>query len=92
MKNNNVSSINIDTVKNNSHKFSSQKLCEMIACSRYFGLDSKIPLICMEELSNRRIKGDSFMFEEIIEKCYNELPPLNLDSPDLRTVLKGIIK
>lgn len=90
MKNN--TSLNINSIKNNAHKYSSQKLCEMIACARYFDMDQNIPLICMKELSNRRINGDSFIFEEVIEKCFNELPPLNLDVPDLRTMLKGIIK
>lgn len=84
--------IDITSVKKNVNKFTSQKLCEMIACVRYFGMNVDLSVICMEELANRRLAGDTFSFEEVINKCYTELPPLNLDSPDLRTVLKGIIK
>jgi hypothetical protein len=89
---NKPTSIDIGSVKKNANKFSSQKLCEMIACVRYFGMNTDLSVICMEELASRRLAGDLFAFEEVINKCYNELPPLNLDSPDLRTVLKGIIK
>lgn len=85
-------SLDIDLVKKNIPIYSSQKLCEMIACARYFGMNNEISLYCMEELSKRRLGGESFMFEEIIEKCFQELPPLNLETPDLRTILKGVIK
>ena len=89
---NKPTTIDTGSVKKNVNKFSSQKLCEMIACVRYFGMNTDLSVICMEELAARRLAGDTFSFEEVISKCYNELPPLNLDSPDLRTVLKGIIK
>ncbi len=84
--------IDPNTIKQNITKYSSQKLCEMIACARYFKMDNSLLSICMEELSKRRVAGDSLLFEDIITKCYNELPPLHLEAPDLRTVLKGIVK
>jgi len=84
--------IDQNIIKQNITKYSSHKLCEMIACVRYFKMDNNLLSICMEELSNRRIAGDPFSFEEFIMKCYNELPPLHLETPDLRSVLQGIVK
>jgi hypothetical protein len=84
-------SLDLETVKTNVPKFSSQKLCEMIICDRYFGLGKNISSICMEELSKRRIAGDKFDFESHIDSAGKELPPLVFDMPDLRTVLNQAV-
>lgn len=85
-------SLDLDTVKKNVPKFSSQKLCEMIVCDRYFGLGKKVSGICMEELAQRRLAGDKFDFETSIEEASKELPPLVFDMPDLRTILNQAVK
>jgi hypothetical protein len=82
----------LDLIKSNIFKYSSQKLCEMVVCDRYFGLEQKISVICMEELARRRIAGDIFDFEDVIDKSYKELPVLNFEMPDLRTVLGQALK
>lgn len=85
-------SLNIDIIKNNIPKYSSQKLCEMIVCDRYFGLNQQISIACMEELGKRRINGDNLDFENYIDKTQRELPQLNFDMPDLRAILGQAIK
>jgi hypothetical protein len=83
--------LDLDKVKENLPKFSSEKICEMIVCDRYFGLEQKISSICMEELSKRRLAGDNFDFESYIEKVHGELPELDLSVSDIRTVLQKAI-
>jgi hypothetical protein len=83
--------LDINEIKQNLHNYSSQKLCEMVVCDRYFGSFKEIGIICMEELANRRIAGDSFLFEQCIEDSFNELPVLNLNLiPDLGDILRKI--
>lgn len=84
--------INIDLIKQNVPSYSNEKLCEMIVCDRYFGMGKEISLICMEELGKRRATGDTFDFEEYIDKSYKELPELNFEMPDLRSILNQAIK
>lgn len=79
--------LDLDQVKANLPTYSNEKLCEMIVCDRYFGFGKKIDIMCMEELAKRRIAGDTFNFESYIEKQYNELPVLDLKTPDLREIL-----
>jgi hypothetical protein len=45
----------------------------------------------MEELSKRRLAGDTFHFESYIDKVYNELPVLDFSIPDIRSVLQQAI-
>ena len=83
--------LDIEKIKENIPKYTNEKLCEMIVCDRYFGFEQKIANICMEELSNRRLAGDTFEFEKYIDKVYNELPVLNFAMPDIRSVLQQAI-
>lgn len=85
-------SLDLNLVKSNIPKFSSQKLCEMIVCDRYFGFNEQISVLCMEELSKRRLNGDKFLFEDYIDQASKELPPLEFKVPDLRSVLNQAIK
>ncbi len=84
--------LNMDIVKNNVPQYSTEKLCDMIVCDRYFGFEQKISVVCMEELAKRRASGDSFDFESYIDKAYSELPVLNFETPDLRAVLGQALK
>ena len=71
--------------------FNSEKLCQIIVCNRYFNFNQELAILCMEELSNRRLNGDNFEFELYIDNSLKELPPLNFSFPDLRTVLNQFI-
>ena len=57
--------------------YSTQKLCNMIVCDRYLGLNKEIRIGCMEELAKRRLAGDSFLYEEYIEKTLTDLPKID---------------
>ena len=83
--------LDIEQIKANLPQYSNEKLCEMIVCDRYFGFGQKIDILCMEELARRRQAGDTFAFEEYIDKSYKELPVLNFANPDLRDVLTQAI-
>lgn len=83
--------LNFDKIKENLAQYDNEKLCDMIVCDRYFGFEKKISSICMEELSKRRLAGDTFIFEDYIEKSFNELPTIDLSMPDLQTVLNQAI-
>ena len=71
--------------------YTSQKICSMIVCDRYFGIDENLAIACMEELGNRRLQGDEFDFEGYIDEKLNELPKLDFSVPDLRSVLGRMI-
>lgn len=81
----------LEKIKENIPQYSNEKLCEMIVGVRYFNLEKKVSVICMEELSKRRLAGDQFDFESYIEKEYNSLPVLDFSIPDIRSVLKQAI-
>lgn len=78
--------LDIESIKTKIPSFSSEKLCNMIVCHRYLSVSSEISLFCMEELAHRRINGDSYPFEEIINSNFNKLPKLNTNM-DLSTIL-----
>lgn len=84
--------LDIEKIKANISEYDSQKLCDMIVCDRYFGLEEKISVVCMEELSKRRIAGDAFDFETHIDKSIKALPSLKFVMPDFRTMLAGIAR
>lgn len=84
------SQLNIDLVKKNLNSYSSNKLCEIIVCDRYFGCYKEIAIICMEELARRRLAGDDYAFEDYIQKSFNELPKLDFSIPDLGDVLRQV--
>lgn len=84
--------LDLDKVRVNIPNYSSEKLCEMIVCDRYFSISPEITVMCMEQLAARRMAGDSFAFEAYIEEAYSRLPPLNFNMPDLRTILSKLTK
>lgn len=82
---------NIERIKAKIPGFTSKKLCEMIVCDRYFGCYKEMAAACMEELAKRRLAGDDFKFEEVIDGGLKELPVLDFVIPDLGTVLRSLI-
>lgn len=79
--------LDLNVVREKAPSYSSQKLCEMIVCDRYFGCYREVAIICMEELSKRRAGGDDFDFEKYIDECLEKLPKIELKMPNLRDVM-----
>lgn len=87
--------LDINVVRQMVPTYTSQKLCEMIVCDRYFGGFREVAVICMEELSKRRQNGDSFQFEKAIDDAFKTLPDLtftNGGGVDIRAILQQSIK
>lgn len=80
------------TIKTNASLYNSNKLCEMIICDRYFNFNQEISVICMEELSNRRLNGDTFDYETYIETESKKLPKLDFPIPDIRNLINKNFK
>lgn len=84
--------LDLDNIKNKIPEYTSEKLCEIIVCDRYFGCYKELSILCMEELSNRRSSGDYlFDFESYIDKSFNSLPKLDFSLPDLGDILRQSI-
>jgi len=84
--------LDIEVVRKMVPTYSSQKLCEMIVCDRYFGCYREIAVMCMEELAQRRTNGDTFPFEKTIDESYKSLPELNLNNFNIRDILQQAIR
>jgi hypothetical protein len=82
-----IPTLDIEQIKANISEYSSEKLCEMIVCDRYFGWEQQVSAICMEELAKRRMAGDTLDFETHIDKAFKSLPSLKFVMPDFRTLL-----
>jgi len=83
--------LEVNVVKDMIPTYSSQKLCEMIICDRYFGCYRDIAIMCMTELASRRVNGDDFQFEKVIDEGYKQLPVLNFALPNIRDILQQAI-
>lgn len=84
--------LDVNKIRESISEYKSEKLCEMIVCDRYFGLEEQISPICMEELARRRAEGDTFEFEKYVEKVYSELPVLDFSMPDVTQLLQQAMK
>jgi hypothetical protein len=83
--------IKMEDILTNLPEYSTTKLCEIIVCDRYLGINHSFSTACMEELSRRRDNGDTFSFEDYIEEQLNSLPKLEINMPGLRDALVKII-
>lgn len=79
--------LDLSEIEKNIQNYSNEKICEMIICDRYFGLEKSLSIVCMQELSKRRLAGDTFNFETYIEVNQKDLPVLDFSISDIRTVL-----
>jgi hypothetical protein len=80
--------LDIDAMRKGVSTFTSEKLCSIIVCDRYFGCYHDVAIMCMTELALRRANGDNFPFEKVIDEEYAKLPQLNFNSFDIRDVIK----
>lgn len=70
--------------------FSEIKLADIIVMDRYIGLYPELAVEAMKELSNRRINGNNFKYEEYIETTLKELPDLNFTLPEISSILDSL--
>jgi len=84
--------LDLEKLKEKVPTHTSEKLCEMIACDRYLGINKKLTIMCMEELAKRRDRGDNFDYESYIETSLAEYPALDFNLPDLRSIISQAVK
>ncbi len=60
------------TLNNSISKISSKTLCVIIALHQTFNMNKEILQKCMEELVSRRIAGEVFKYEEVIDEHLKE--------------------
>jgi len=82
--------IDLDLMISKMHTYTSEKLCEIVVCDRYFGCFKSLAIISMEELASRRIQGDTFDFENYIGNSLKDLPKLDFSIPDVGNVLRQL--
>ena len=82
--------INLDDMQNKMPTFTSEKLCEIIVCDRYFGCFKDLAIMSMRELSLRRVNGDTFDFENYIDTSLKDLPKLDFSMPDISSVMRQL--
>lgn len=82
---------NSDELKDKVLTGSSEALCEIIVCDRYFGSYNKLAIACMEELGRRRANGEVFDFESYIDNSLKDFPKLDFKIPNITDALKQII-
>jgi hypothetical protein len=83
--------MNADVIREKIPTFSSNKLCDIIVCSKYIGFGDEFAVECMDELAKRRQNGDSFNYEDYIDLKLKELPQINLTIPNLQHLLNKFI-
>ena len=70
--------------------YSSTQLCDIVITDRYLKAFKSEALAAMEELSARRLTGDSFDYESYIEEELSQLPNFHIDIKDLSLALENI--
>lgn len=83
---------NSEDFKQNILSFSSEKLCQIIAASRYLNSMQEEAYLCMIELANRRSQGNDFKYEEFIDQTLKEFPKFNLDIGKMMTMNNFLFK
>jgi hypothetical protein len=63
----------------NIKQFTNERLCEVVVAYRYLGTMREEALLAMEELAERRVGGDEFLFEQRIDELLKDLPKINMD-------------
>lgn len=73
--------------ENSVKLFDNNKLCSIVASNRYLKMDPKMEKLCMKELAERRASGDTFLFENQIEKYYKSFTPINKKIPEISELI-----
>lgn len=64
----------LDKIKENISIYSTKKIADMLVSNRYLFKNKEFEQFLMQELSNRRLNGDDFQFEDYIEKETKSMP------------------
>ncbi len=72
-----------DTNPEKIKSFSNEKLCSIIASNRYLKVNPKMEILCMQELADRRSRGDAFKFEEQINSYSKSFTPIEKTVPEI---------
>lgn len=83
--------INVQDIAPKLPQYSMTKLCDIVICDRYLGFNHDLAVLCMEELGKRRVAGDTFEFEDYIDREYKALPKIDSSMIDLRSALGQMI-
>lgn len=86
-----ITEINIEEIFSKLNNLSDERLCEIIIVDRYISINKELSLACMQELSNRRLNGNNFNFEEYIEEKFKELPKFESVFPNLSSTLNELV-
>lgn len=79
----------LDDIKNKIPTFDNEKLCQIIVCYRYLNSYKELAVLCMQELGQRRSQGDKFDYESYIDKSLSELPQINIQPIDIRSLMSN---
>jgi len=85
--------LNLQQQKELSLNSSSEVLAAHIVAYKVLGLNKEFAVFCMQELANRRGKGDTFDFESYIELNVQKMPkpvPMDLKKMSGLMNLKGM--
>ena len=86
-----IAELNVAEIIENFSQYDMIRLCDIIICDRYLGFNPELATACMEELGRRRLAGDTFDFEEYIEREYKVLPKFEFSVPNLRSALDQVM-
>jgi hypothetical protein len=68
-----------------------QKIADLIVANRYLGMFAVASVQAMIELADRRVKGNTFAYEEYITQELNKLPKLQVETKqDFKSILSAL--
>lgn len=79
-----------DQIRTMLPNFPGAKLADIIITSRYIGLYKELAVDAMQELSNRRLAGDSFQYEQYIDDNLQALPKIDFTLPNIASLLDQV--
>jgi len=69
----------------------SKALAAHVVVYRLLGINKELAISCMEELSERKHKGDEFEFEKYIEDQLKDMPSPSMNEKD-KSILSKLFK
>lgn len=80
-----------EELKESCKQMDSKSLATRVAVWRHLGLQKRLAIQCMEELSERREAGDNFDYELHIQNKLQQFPAATID-PKQRSILASLLK
>ena len=82
--------LNEKQIQQDLPKYPSDKFADIVIALRYLGLFKQTCVLAMEELANRREKGNDFDYEGYIEMNMKTLPELNPKHGNMVEMLQNL--